>query len=75
MENLQSILLEFVADGASEKSDLIKFFRKGLKPSIKAQMKQRGWESDDWETLIKKAIEAKAKAGLQPASYIREIDL
>ena len=49
LEHLQSILLEFDADAAPEESDLIRFFREGLKPSIKAQMEQRGRELDSWE--------------------------
>lgn len=67
LEHLQSILLEFDADGAPEESDQIRFFREGLKPSIKAQMEQRGRESDDGELMIEKAVEAEAKAGLEPA--------
>ena len=43
--HLQSILLEFDADGAPEESTLIRLFREGLKPLIKAQMEQYGWET------------------------------
>lgn len=46
LEHLQSILIEFDADGAPEESDLVRFFREGFKPSIKAQMEQRGRELD-----------------------------
>ena len=38
LEHLQSILQEFDEEGAPEESDLIWFFREGLKPSINAQM-------------------------------------
>ena len=74
LEHLQSILQEFDADGAPKESDLIRFFREGLKPSVKTQMEQRGWELDSWEQLIEKAIEAEAKAGLQPSFILREMD-
>ena len=37
-------------------------------------MEQRGWESDDWKTLVEKAVEVEAKAGFQLASYQREMD-
>ena len=37
-------------------------------------MEQKGRELDNWEEIIKKAVEVEAKAGLQPAFYIREID-
>lgn len=74
LEHLQSILLEFDTNGAPEESDLIRFFREGLKPSIKAQMEQRGCELDSWEELVEKAVDAEATASLQPASFIREMD-
>ena len=74
LEHLQSILLEFDDEGAPEESDLIRFFREGLKPSIKAQMEQRGRELDSWEELVEKAIDAEAKASLQPQSILREMD-
>lgn len=34
LEHLQSILIEIDADGAPEESDLIRFFREGLKPLV-----------------------------------------
>ena len=74
LEHLQSILQEFDEEGAPEESDLIRFFRKGLRPSIKAQMEQRGREHDSWEELVEKAIDAEAKASLQPPSILREMD-
>lgn len=74
LEHLQAILIELDADGAPEDSDLIRFFREGLKPLIKAQMGQRGRELDSWDELVEKAIDAEAKASLQPTSIIREMD-
>lgn len=74
LEHLQSILLEFDADGAPEESDLIRFFQEGFKPSIKAQMEQRGRELDSWEELVEKVAKAESKAGLQPTPFIREMD-
>ena len=43
--HLQSILLEFDADGAPEESTLIRLFREMLEPLVKAQMEQHGWET------------------------------
>ena len=74
LEHLQSILIEFDADGAPEESAVVRFFREGLKPSVKAQMEQRGREKDSWEKLIEKAIDAEAKASLQAPSNLREMD-
>ena len=49
LEHLQAILIEFDADRAPEEATLIRLFREGLKPSVKAQMEQRGREKDGWE--------------------------
>ena len=74
LEHVQSILQEFDKEGALEEFDLIWFFREGFRPSIKAQIEQRGREHDSWEELVKKAIDAEAKASLQPPSILREMD-
>ena len=37
-------------------------------------MEQRGREKDSWEELVEKAIDAEAKASLQPSSFIRDMD-
>ena len=74
LEHLRSISLEFNADRAPRESDLIRFFREGLKPSVKAQMEQSGRGLDSWEVIVEKAVKAEAKAGLQPPSIVREMD-
>ena len=52
LEQLQSILLEFDADGAPKEPTMIKYFREGLKPSIRAEMEQYGRELDSFEDTI-----------------------
>ena len=74
LEYLQSILLEFDDAGAPGESYLIRFFREGLRPSIRAQMEQRGRELDSWTEIVEKAVDAEAQASLQPTSYIKEMD-
>ena len=74
LEYLQSILLKFDDAGAPEEPYLIRFFRKGLRPSIRAQMEQRGRELDSWTEIVEKAVDAEAQASLQPTSYIKEMD-
>ena len=37
-------------------------------------MEQRGRELNNWEEIIEKVIETEAKAGLRPASYVRNKD-
>lgn len=71
LEQLQAILIEFDADGAPEASDMIRFFREDLKPSIKAQMEQRGRELKCWDELVEKAIEA-VRSWAEPKS-VRDI--
>ena len=53
---------------------MIRYFREGLRPSIRAQLDARGRELDSWEEAIEKAIDAEAKASLQPPSILREMD-
>ena len=74
LEYLQSILLEFNADGAPKEGTMIRYFREGLKPSIWAEIEQRSRELDSFKELVEKAVDAKAKAALRPRSYIRETD-
>lgn len=37
-------------------------------------MEQRGRENNSWEELVEKTIEVEVKTGLQPSSYIRDMD-
>ena len=48
---------------------MIWYFREGLKPSIRAEMKQRGRELDSLKELVEKAKDAEAKAALWPRAY------
>ena len=54
---------------------MVRYFGKGLKPSIKAEMDQDNSQLVGYEELVANAVRAKAKAGLYPSSYIRETDL
>lgn len=66
--------MEFDADGGPEKSDLIQLFREGFKPSVRAQMEQRGRKVNSWDKLVQKTIDVNAKASLQhPLSSMRWI--
>lgn len=69
LEHLHITLIELNADGAPEETDLIRFFREGLKPLAKAQM-----ELDSWDKLIEKTIDTKVKASPQPVSILREMN-
>ena len=48
---------------------MIRYFQKGLRPSIKVEIKQHGQELNSFGGLVKKAVDAKAKAALRPCFY------
>ena len=54
---------------------MVRYFKEGLKLSIKAKMDQDNFQLVDYEELVVKAVKAEAKAGLRPSSYIQETDL
>ena len=74
LEYLQSILIEFDPECAPEEDTMIRYFREGLCPSIRIEMEQRGRELDSFKELVKKTVDAKAKAALRPRSYACETD-
>ena len=53
---------------------MVRYFEEGLKPSIKAKIDQDTSYLDKYEELVAKAVNAEAKAGLQPSSYVQETD-
>ena len=74
LRQLEFILQEFDEKGVLEESDFIRFFRKDFRLLIKAQIKWWGREDDSWKEFVKKTIDAKTKASLQPQSIICKID-
>ncbi len=68
------MLKEFDPTSASNKTILIRYFREGLRPSIRAQLDHQGQDLDGWEEVVEKAGDAEAKANLQPPFYVRNID-
>ncbi len=75
LEHLQAVLKEFDPSGAPNETTLICYFRKGLRPSIRAQLDHRGRDLDGWEEVVEKAGDVEAKANLQPLFYVRDIDV
>ena len=74
MEHLQAILREFDSISAPNDDSLIRYFREGLRPSIRAQLDAQGRELDSWDEVVEKAVDAEAKTSLQLYSKTREID-
>ena len=75
LKHLQLVLLEFDSVAAPTEVTMIRYFEKGLKPSIKAEMDQDDSQLINYEELVAKAVRAEAKAGLRLSSYVRETDL
>ena len=74
LEYLQSILLEYNPIGAPGEPTILRYFQKGLRPSIRVQLEHQDLELESFEQLVKKVIEAKGKASLRPRTTTQEID-
>ncbi len=74
LKHLQAVLKEFDPSGAPNETTLIRYFREGLRPSIRAQLDHRRRDLDGWEEVVEKAGDIKVKANLQPPFYVRVID-
>lgn len=73
LEYLQFVLLKF-NDDSLDKSYLIWFFRNGLRPLIKVQIKNSNKKLHDWEDLMQKTIKTKSKTSFLPPLILQEID-
>ena len=62
--------MEFNMAAAPTELTMVRYFEKGLKPSIKAEMDQDATHLDNYEEIIAKAVRAKTKVGLRPSSYV-----
>ena len=74
LKYLQSILIEFDSEYASEEGTMIWYFREGLRPSVRVETEQCGREVNSFEELVEKAVDARAKAALRSRSCARETD-
>ena len=53
---------------------MLRYFRKGLKLSILAELKHRNLELEIFDQIVKKAVDAEAKSALRPRSSTKEMD-
>ena len=74
LEHLQSILLEYDPAGAPGEPTMLRYFREGLRPSIRVELEHRDLELESFEQLVKKVVEAEGKASLRPRTITREMD-
>ncbi len=72
--HLQAVLKEFDPTTTPNKETLLHYFQEGLHSFIQAQLDNWGRDLDVWDKVVEKAVDAKAKASLQPPSETREID-
>ena len=54
---------------------MIRYFQKDLKPSIKVEMKQQDREFVNFQEMILKDVNAKAKAGLRSTILVQDSDI
>ena len=66
--------MEFDSVSPPTESTIVRYFEKGLKPSIRAEINQDASYLDNYKELVAKVVRAEEKAGLQPSSYIWETD-
>ena len=74
LEHLQAVLQEFHLATTPNKEIMIRYFREGLKPSVRAHLDDQGRDLDSWEKAVEKAVNAEAKALLQLSFSTRNID-
>ena len=74
LEHLQAVLREFDSVAAPNEDTMIRYFREGLRPSIRAQLDVRDRDLDSWDEVVDKTVDAEAKASLQAPSGTREMD-
>ena len=74
LQHLQSILAEFDSVGAPDELTMIRYFREGLKPSIKVEMEQQDRASTSFKEMVQRAVNAEVKAGLRSSTIVRDSD-
>lgn len=65
LEHLESVLKKFDVSTTFLNDLFIPYFRDGLQFSIRAQLDKRNRNLDDWQEIIKRFVDAKAKAFCQ----------
>ena len=74
LEHLQSILLEYDPVGAPTEPTMLRYFQESLKPSILAELEHQDFELENFDQIVKKAVDAEAKSALWSRSSTKEMD-
>ena len=53
---------------------MLRYFRKGLKLFLLAELEYRNLELESFDQMVKKAVDVEPKLALRPYSSIKEID-
>ena len=74
LEHLQLILLLYDPVGAPTKPMILRYFQKGLRTSILAELQNEDHELESFVQIVKKAVVAKAKTNLRSRATIKDMD-
>ena len=74
LEHLQSILFEYDLVGAPTKPTMLRYFWKGLKPLVLAELEHQDLELESFDQMVKKAVNAEAKSALWLCSSTKKMD-
>ena len=74
LQHFLSILAEFDNVGALDELTMIRYFWKGLKPSIKVEMEQQDRALTSFKERVQRALNVEAKAGLRSSTMVRDSD-
>ena len=74
LKYLLVVFWEFDPAATPSEEIMIRYFREGLRPSVRAQLDTWGRDLDFWEEPVEKAVNAEAKAMLQSSFSTCEMD-
>lgn len=74
LKYLQSILLKYDLIRAPTELMMLRYFRKSLKPSILAELEHKDLEQENFDQMVKKAVNVKAKLAFQSCFNTGKID-
>ena len=73
LEHLLAVFQKFDPMVTPNKEIMIRYFREGLRPSIRAQLDAQGRDLDSWEEAVEKAVNVETKVLLQSPANTRDI--
>ena len=74
LKYLQLILLAYNPIGALAKPTMLRYFQKGLQPSILVNLQNEDHKLKNFFQVVKKAVAAEAKANLRSRATTKDID-